>query len=164
MSFNNLILNPLLIRELYKKTLVDFAPLSTDVATAENPVHYLGNNEKNICIIVNEPHATFIKDEDLQFLINVLSACKLSLADVAVVNNHLNPVSYSHITNQFNPEIILLFGIPHESIGLPLHFPDFQLQRYDNKQFLAAPPLTMIALNPDIKKLLWANLQKLFIN
>ena len=164
MSFNNLTLNPLLIRELYKKTLVAFAPVGDPVAITENPVHFLGNNEKRICILVNEPHATFIKDEDLQFLINILSACKLSLADVAVVNNHLHPVSYSQITAQFQPEVLLLFGIPHESIGLPLHFPDFQLQQYDNKQMLAAPPLTMIALNPDIKKLLWTNLQKLFIN
>ena len=164
MSFNNLTLNPLLIKELYNKSLVDFSQSETTVQTVDHPYHFLGSYDKKICMIVNEPHATFIKDEDLQFLINILSACKLSLSDVALLNNHLHPVDYIQIQQQFHPEIILLFGIPQDSIGLPLHFPDFQLQRYDNQQLLSAPPLTMIAMNAELKKQLWTNLQKLFVN
>ena len=47
---------------------------------------YLGNNGKNISILVHEPEAAFLSEESLDFLTKILGACKLNMGDVAVIN------------------------------------------------------------------------------
>ena len=39
----------------------------------------LGNNQKNILIVVNYGNAVHLPDEELSFLTSMLAACKLSL-------------------------------------------------------------------------------------
>src|SRR5437763_825201 len=47
---------------------------------------YLGNNKRNILIIVNNDSVPFLEESEVAFLTNILSACRLSMADVAILN------------------------------------------------------------------------------
>ena len=50
------------------------------------PYKMLGNNKKQITVVVNCPQDVFLAEGDLQFLTKMLDACKLNMADVAIVN------------------------------------------------------------------------------
>src|SRR5688500_6616375 len=56
---------------------------------AAEPAAYkiLGNNKKQITVVVNCPNDVFVPEADLQFLTKMLGACKLNMADVAIVNH-----------------------------------------------------------------------------
>ena len=87
MSLDNFQLPPHLLSELYKNSLVvlDDKQINTESLKEENLV-FLGDNEKNILILVEDEKALHINDEDLGFLTGILSACKLTLADIALLN------------------------------------------------------------------------------
>ena len=87
MSLNDIHLSPFLVEQLYKKTLVDVNPLKPVIlADKTKSISFLGKNEKEILLVVNETETVFLSDVDLNLLVSILSACKLTLADVALIN------------------------------------------------------------------------------
>lgn len=166
MSLEHIQLPPLLVAELYKNVLID------NTLPQENPgngkavtFNYLGKNQQHILILVSEKEATFLPDDMLQFLVGILSACKLSLADVALANVAANPeLDYPHIMDFFKPTVILFFGQDPVELSFPLQFPPYQLQSYNRQTYLSAPSLQLLANNITEKKKLWVCLQKLFLS
>jgi hypothetical protein len=123
----------------------------------------LGANEKSILIVVNYNNIVFIPDEELEFLTSILKACKLSLNDVAIVNTNNNPGDgYKEYTRQFNSKVVLLFGVDPLSFGLPINFPEFQVQSLTNTVFLYSPSLSECMANKLLKSKLWVSLQRIF--
>ena len=164
MSLDNIKLPAFLVEELYRDSLVKLTPehLTTTVLQEEE-LSFLGNNKHNILLIVNEPGYAFLKDEDLRFLLDILGACKLSMEDIALINFDKNPgIRYPDLLSRFAAGKLLFFGIEPTVLGVPLQFPYYQLQQYDNKTFLNAPSLRQLAANKKEKLLLWTNLRKLF--
>ncbi len=127
---------------------------------------YLGNNGKHIVIIVQDASAVYLNDESLQFLSNILSACKLNLGDVAIVNTHQQPVLFSFLKTQLQPRVLLAFDIHLQQLQLPFTIPHYQVQPYDQCQFLSAPPLQAMLGESKEAKLekskLWLSLKKIF--
>jgi hypothetical protein len=155
MDLNNIQITPEIATALYRFSLVD-GPLGT--ATAWK---YLGENKKNILIVVNHIDTTHLPDEDLAFLTTILSACKLSLADVAIVNkNNYSNQTYKEYTGHFKSKIVLLFGTDPVSFGLPLDFPHFQVQSFSKCTFLYSPSLN--EYDQLVKSKLWVCLQRIF--
>lgn len=159
MSLNNLHLHPQLLAGLYSDVLME-----TDAgAVAPLTIKALGGNKKNILIVVfNENHSA-LPDETLQFLITVLKACQLTLADVAIIaTDQKTELDYKTYTSYFESRQVLLFNLAPVDFGLPIHFPEFQIQPFDNRTYLWAPPLTLIEKDVETKKRLWMALKKLF--
>src|SRR6478672_4732387 len=149
MSLDNIELSPLLLQQLYTKSLVDFSDERKDPsapAPATNTgISKLGNNEKNILLIVNEEDAAFLNDKDLSLLVSILTACQLSLADIALVNyNKSKDIAFTTLNESFHPASILLFGVEPSQLDFPLLFPVFQLTKYNGQTYLASPSLSMI--------------------
>lgn len=164
MSLDNIQLSPLLVEKLYRKALVD---LNTVKAASQKQsglsFNSLGNNEKNILIVVNEPAAVYLQDADLNLLVGILTACKLSMADIALINFHKNDhAGYTNLNESFNPSTILLFGVDPMQLEFPLNFPHFQLQAYNGQHYLCSPALSALAADVSLKKQLWLSLQKHF--
>lgn len=134
----------------------------TEIAETRQ-VHFLGENRKNILVLVNYEQSPFPPDEELSFFTNMLAACKLTLADVAIVNlkNTLSH-SYKEFKIEFHSEIILLFGTTPESINMPLSFPHFQVQTFNNTTFLSGPSLIDIQNDKILKSKLWVCLRRIF--
>ena len=127
---------------------------------------FLGDNQQKITILVQEKEAVYLQDESLQFLSNILQACKLNLGDVAIVNYVHDPVDYSYLKENLHPEHIILFGVSAKQIKLPFLVPHYQVQKHDSCSFLLAPELDKMLGNSQEAKLekskLWLCLKKMF--
>jgi hypothetical protein len=159
MSLNDIQLTPTLIADLYNNKLVEQKQNQTLPAKPG----FLGKNEKKILIASIDHDAVYMSDKQLAFLTNVLDACKLSLADVAILNlQNLDEDARSAVFSSPDARTVLLFGIEPEAIGLPVHFPAFQVQEFNKRTYLHAPLLSVIEADKDLKKQLWNSLKKIF--
>ncbi len=127
---------------------------------------FLGDNKKQILILVKDAEAVYLRDEWLQFLTNILGACKLNIGDVAIVNYANNPINFTALNEQLNPQFYLLFDVASQDIQLPFTVPNYQLQKFGNTTFLLAPSLALMQGNTEAVKMeksrLWLSLKKVF--
>lgn len=164
MSLDNIQLPAIAIQDLYKNSLVDLNNHQDDIKQDAHAatLPYLGNNLKKICIAVNDNDALYLSDEMLNFLLGILSACKLSMADVALVNTAKHHFTYTDIQEQLQAATVLLFGIPPGRLQLPMQFPSYQLQKFNNQVYLAAPELQNLQQDKAEKTKLWNSLKQVF--
>lgn len=175
-----------LIASLYKDTLIapdNFKQIAPETAkmesapvpekTAPQPVKpaspekwYLGSNAKGIVLLVNDPQNVYLADEHLQLLSGILAACKLNLADVAIVNNAHTSFTYQQMKEQIQVNYFFLFNVPVQAVKLAFDIPNYQVQQFDNCIFLTAPALQrFIGDTPEAKlekSKLWLSLKKIF--
>jgi len=133
------------------------------IKTKETILKSLGGNQKNILVVVKNANITYLPDEDLEFLTNILKACKLNLEDVAIVNTNNNPgEGYKEYLKNWSSKIVLLFGVDPVSFDLPVNFPEFQVQSLTNTKFLYSPSLNECRTDKLLKSKLWVSLQRIF--
>jgi hypothetical protein len=127
----------------------------------------LGNNKQHIAIIVNCPQDVFVPEADLQFLTKMLTACKLNMADVAIVNHAVVPVMIEPLKQQLQPKYVLLFGVEPNAVQLPISFPAFKEQPYAGSTYLFTPSLNQLNQENDEakqqKRKLWDCLKRMFL-
>jgi hypothetical protein len=184
MSLNEIQLPTFLVYSLYKDSLVidnkqpDQAKASQIKAEAveivpiakskKEPEGYafLGQNLKRIGIIVNDPKHAFLPEAQLDFLTKILEACKMNLADVAILNHAKKEIIVENLKEQLKPNKVLLFGLDTTGIKLPFSIPEFKIQEYDQCSYLCAAPLEqLIQNNADgkaQKTKLWICLKEMF--
>jgi hypothetical protein len=182
MSFENIRLPAFLIADLYKDHLVEienttekFATINKEKPSVKNnelevsqakTIKYLGQNQKAIIAIVNDSEAAIINDTDLAFLTNILKACNLNLADIAIINKHNQELHFAEIKEQLDVEKILLFDVSPSSIILPFSIPHFQVQPYAGCTIVTAPSLSIINKSTEesrlLKSKLWLSLKQIF--
>lgn len=164
MSLDNIQLPAIVLQDLYKKSLVDLnnsKPSANDIK--KGVLQYLGDNKRNVCIVVADENALYLTDELLNFLQGILGACKLTMADVALVNIAKNSsITYNILQNELQAEVCVLFGITPAQLQLPLTFPLYQIQKFNNQQYLTALPLQQIQQDKAEKGKLWACLKTIF--
>ena len=170
MSLNSIKFEPTDIAVLYKNSLVEIdaiQPVLSQTNTNVGPVatewKYLGENKKKTLVIVRNANAVHIPDKQLSFLTKLLAACNLTLADVAVLNfqDH-NSSEFNKILNFFKPKVVLLFDVEPGEFGLPMIFPQFQIQGYKDTMFVSSPSLDVIEPDKSLKGKLWVCLKKIF--
>ena len=159
MSLKNIQLPPIVISNLYNYYLVDNTyKKKTEKAKRDNL--FLGGNDKNILLIVNNVEVPFLTDKQLDFLSDILSACKLNLEDVGIIN--LNTVAEKEKVKFLKASKIIAFGIKASAIGLPFSIPEFQVQLFNNLTYLFAPELNIMQKETDLKRKLWVSLKEVF--
>jgi hypothetical protein len=158
MDLNKIELPANVVVELYKDSLIGSAGSSENTLPREiaepkqapgpatPAVSYnwksLGNNQKNILIVVDHNDLVNLPDADLTFLTGILNACGLSLADVAIINlNNYKETGYKALTTHFKSRNVFLFGIGPATFGLPMDFPHFQVQSFQQCSYLYSPAL-----------------------
>jgi hypothetical protein len=161
MSLNSIELNRLHLTQLYQKVLLE--PLENKPAPETQNVKYLGKNAGNILILVKEENYPYLSDKNLQFLTAILTACKLSLGDVAIVNGLKMSAKEIHSSmDLLKSKSIIAFGIEPSEMGLPMHFPAFQLQHYESRHFIHSPDLDALEKHKELKMQLWISLKNMF--
>jgi hypothetical protein len=160
MSLNSIRLQPAMVADFYANSLVETVAPHAVSASAPPTLPFLGGNAKKVSILVKHPGISFLPDEELELLSSVLVACKLSLADVAVIN-YANTHEQLAIVLQ-EARHILLFDVDPLSIGLPISFPHFQVQPFDARIYLASPSLTDVGRDKALKMKLWTALKTFF--
>lgn len=86
------------------------------------PLKFLGDHLKKIAIIVNDPDAVHLNETDLGLLSSILNACKLTLADIALINIATQPVSLHEIMITLPSQFVLAFDV--NSAQLKIKLPD----------------------------------------
>ncbi len=181
MSSFNIQLPGVVIAGLYKKNIVQGegkaveggiaapAEIIQPAAPVVKPTaayKFLGKNQQHVAIIVRSPGEAFLPEPHLQLLTKMLSACKLNLGDVAIVNDASRQVEINQLKDQLFPKQVLLFGISPEETGLPLSFPMFKAQEYAGTTYLYTPSLDELNQETEegklLKRKLWDNLKMMF--
>ncbi|MBG9374733.1 hypothetical protein I5907_00675 [Panacibacter sp. DH6] len=127
---------------------------------------FLGDNKRNVVILLKDEAAVHINDEWLGTLSKLLAACRLNLADVAIVN--LKPgITFTLLQEQLQPQHVLMFDVKAEEIGLPFSIPSYQVQKYGGTTFMIAPAVTLSADKTSDaikaeKRNLWERLKVIF--
>ncbi|MBS1932535.1 MAG: hypothetical protein JST96_00950, partial [Bacteroidetes bacterium] len=128
MSINKIELPGFIISDLFKNTLIAETEITKHAATENMSYKSLGSNNKKITVIVNEPGVAFLQEPHLNFISKILEACKMNIADVAIVNHNTKPIIIGELKKQLSPSFIILFGIIPTEIKLPINFPQFKPQ------------------------------------
>ncbi len=164
MSMDNIQLPGFIIQHLFQKSLVDLSTGKEEqLLPPSGELNFFGGNKQHIILLVNNPDATFITDQQLTFLSGILNACKLTLEDVGLINiASYTGVSYKKISDNFNARIIIMFGLLTDEIQLPFVMPEYQRQSYNNQVYLAVPSLNDLENNRELKRKLWVALQQIF--
>lgn len=177
MDINHISLNATVVANLYANTLIatNETPPAKPVAAPPSEAgpertdkpdtawKSLGDNQKNILLMVNTPDVVFLPDNDLTFLTGILGACKLTLADVAILNLHNNPeIVYKELITHFKAKVVLLFDVEPAAFGLPMSFPHYQIQPFSGSSFLYSPSLKELENDRVEKSKLWVCLKRLF--
>jgi hypothetical protein len=180
MSLNNIQLNAWHLAELFRNCLVETDEVSQNkekiftnspaetirMKEIDPPIRewkWLGENKKNILLVVRYANTAYLPDEQLNFLTSILGACKLSLIDVAILNIANAPAdSYKSISDQFKSRITVLFGITPTEFAMPANFPEFQVQVLNSCTFLHTPMLEKLEADKVLKSKLWVCLRKMF--
>lgn len=164
MSLDNIQLPPVTVAALFRKTLVDLkSSQPVESAKAISSINILGKNAKRVTIIVSNNEVIYLPDEELNFLLGILGACKLNMDDVGIMNLCKNiGANYNKISDELNAEKILLFGVSADEIELPLAFPHYQIQKYNNQVYITAPALSALQNDKTEKTKLWNCLKQVF--
>lgn len=148
-------LNPIAIKFLFEESLFYF---NDDVFIQTNNQEYYGKNKSNIILLSSNK---FLKD-DFELLSKILAALKLSLDDVALLDNKafLN----MDFIKDLNPKKIILFGINPFEIGLKdIVSNTYEIVELDKIRLMQAERFSFYHTDASKKKALWFSLQKLLL-
>ena len=169
MSLNKLRLPNSIIVDLFRHSMVSTGKgkeMEEIEEAHSDSYRYLGGNLKKTAMIVSSPDSFSVPEKHLSFLVKILEACKMTLADVAILNHASRNIDIQTLKEQIDPKTLILFGIEPKQINLPFNSPAFKIQEYDSCAYLYAP--SMEELNQDaeeskiLKSKLWVCLRKLF--
>lgn len=179
MSFKDLQLPDTLIAELFKNSLIQtdtnlnrqevsekIKLPNIETASTSPAINYLGSNLKKIAILVYYPGHAHLPEDHLNFLINVLKACNLTIADIAIINIAKQPLDLNTLKTLLKTEKLLNFGVENDifSMGEDLAF--YTVQQNNGIMFFKTPGIVKLNQKDEEGKLnktkLWLCLKELF--
>jgi len=164
MSLDNIQLPAITIQQLYKYSLI--VPKTEEEKNAPGSpvtVKFLGGNRRGIILLVDNSEATWLPELQLDFLLGILTACSLTMDDIALINiSKSGPSNYKELLGNLNPKTILLFGNSFSSIELPFKIPEFQVQSFDGSTYLSIPSIPLLQDSKELKRKLWICLKQIF--
>lgn len=151
-----IILPPQVIAALYENVLIDESDDQVRVPLQDTV-------EKKKAIFIAESEGTSLPNNKKIFLDAIIKACKLDPSEVEVITDKNAIASdYKKIGERFSPASVVLFGPSPSAISLPVFFPPFQVQLFQETKYLHAPALETIENDKNLKLQLWQCLKQLF--
>lgn len=122
---------------------------------------FLGKNQKNILILVNDPENDVSTEQGRELLRKLVKAIDLTANDFALVNYAAyTSEKYTDLSNFFSCKLMLSFGVSAADLDLPSQ-PLNQLIPHKNATHIFAKNLHELDADLTSKKVLWASLQQL---
>lgn len=145
-----------LFRDTY---LVDLNETASPTQTNSNAAEP-DKRDLLICIATLENK---LKPEKEVLLHAILSACKLDPTQFFICTDQEQlHSSFLAMVEAQQANKVILFGIDPAHIGLPIHFPLFQIQSFHGVQYLHAPSLDALEIDKQMKLQLWQKLKQIF--
>ena len=160
MSLKNVVLDPFLIAQLYPSSLIPDEGLNPTKDSAK--ISFLGNNRKNIALLIHNEREAWLPDDLYTFLSKILLACGLNMDDVALINPHSSPaITASELKEQLKPEKVIFFGDFFEQ-WIGKNRDKNKVLRLEGYAGLFTDDLAYLQHDKQAKKEFWKALQSLF--
>jgi hypothetical protein len=165
MDLNGLQFTQEQLAELFTDALVvtesSTPSLPSKKTTAAKPsITFKGKNKKGVLWLVHEPAHAFLDDADFEFLSQIVSACKMSMDDIALVNLANIQQSVNEVVDALKPSIVLLCGIEYQQ--LPFKLGEYILYPHANRSYFLADSLQDLRNDKAKKSKLWLALKAMF--
>ncbi|UYQ93666.1 hypothetical protein MKQ68_00940 [Chitinophaga horti] len=162
MSLSSVQLDPYLLAKMYTQPIIPEEKQAGPVVQKELPkVKYLGENQKNILLLIQNENDAYLNDESFNLLTNILNACKLGMQDVALANvAHYTALSLADWQKVIPFSRCVIFGIGPDQLAVEA--PVYQLTTFGEVTALFSHDLSFIGSDKTLKGRLWVGLQKLF--
>ncbi|MBC7615105.1 MAG: hypothetical protein H7202_03465 [Pedobacter sp.] len=123
--------------------------------------NYLGKNQKNILILVNDSQNDVSTEQGRELLRKLVKAINLTANDFALVNySDYTSEKYNDLLAFFNCKLMIAFGVNAVDLNVPAQ-PLHQLINYEEATLLFAENLHDLDTDQASKKILWTSLQQL---
>jgi hypothetical protein len=120
-----------------------------------------GNNLKH-CLIFFESSQNHLEASKKAFLLKILTAVKRGLDDVLLVNlKEASKEQIDAVLSEFNHRHVLAFATT--KLDSIISTPQYEVKEDAKKFYLKADDLGQIEATVELKKSLWAGLQKMFL-
>lgn len=128
-----------------------------DNQPAKKSISFKGKNKKGMLWIVHEPGQVFLSDDDFEFLSQIITACKMNMDDIALVNNAVEKIPIIEIINELKPKIIILCGIEYQQ--LPFKLDEYIITPNNNCDYFLCDELSDLRNDKVKKSKLWLALK-----
>ena len=130
-------------------------------ATAPLEFKYLGKNQRNILILVNDAEHEVSDESGRELLRKIVKSINLSANDFALLNYHHYPAAtYSQLMQHFSSTIIFSFGVPPEKLQMSAQ-PMNVVVKKDDVMLVFSTELKQLNADQNSKKILWGSLKQL---
>jgi DNA polymerase III psi subunit len=160
MATTDTVLHNHVLANLFRETyLVDLNEVAVATQTNSNTAEHL-KKDVLICIATLENK---LKPEKEVLLNAIISACKLDPTQLLICTDQEQlHSSFLAMVEAQQATKVILFGLDPAQIGLPIHFPLFQIQSFQGVQYLHAPTLDALEIDKQMKMQLWQKLKQIF--
>ena len=132
----------------------------------EGPIKSLGEHNKKITVIVNDPHSVHLNEMDFILLTSILNACRLTIADIALINLGKQPVGLHQILQEYPSTLVISFAVNATQLKVKLPNTLYKVSQLGDSHILFSNALsTMQGTGIDAKQekaKLWTVLKKIF--
>ena len=136
------------------------------VKKSTGPLKHLGDHNKKILVIVNDPNSVYLNEADFILLTSILNACKLTIADIALVNIGNQETSLHQILETLPSSIIMCFDVASTDLKIKLPNTLYKVTELGESNLFFSKALSCMQGTSAEAKLekgtLWILLKKLF--
>lgn len=134
--------------------------------TWQGPIKHLGEHYKKITVVVNDPNAVHLNETDFILLTSILNACRLTIADITLINLSKQPVGLHHILHEFPSTLLISFAVDPTQLKVKLPNSLYKVTTLGETHILLSSALaTMQGTGVEAKQekaKLWAVLKNIF--
>jgi hypothetical protein len=157
-----------MIEEVPKETIVsaeqavrEAPPVS--LKNAEPAFKFLGNNKRNILILVNDKENDVSDEKGRELLRKIVKSVNLTANDFALLNYaHYSDVSFTQLQGHFSSVIVFAFGVSPQHLRLNDH-PENTVVTEGEVKLIFSAELRQLEEDQNGKKVLWGSLKQLGI-
>ncbi|MCX2478904.1 hypothetical protein OQY15_07360 [Pedobacter sp. MC2016-15] len=143
------------------------APLVTAVPAAPAPeiapatvFKYLGKNQKNVLILVNDSENDVSSESGRELLRNLVKAMQLTANDFALLNYfNYSHVKFEELSTFFSSTLVLAFGVSPAQLGL-IDQPQHSIGTQGEIKLVFTGRLDLLSADQEGKKKLWSSLKQ----
>lgn len=162
MSFDQVQLDPYFLARIFTQPIIPGKKVTVADTPAVIPdVKFLGENQKNIALFIQNEGGAYLNEELFNLLTNILNACKLGMQDIALINvAHYPAMPFTSWQSAVKMKQAVLFGISPATMGLE-DFPTYQVITANGCQLMKSDDLYPISQDKMAKGKLWGGLKQL---
>lgn len=122
---------------------------------------YLGKNQKNVLILVNDTQNDVSTEKGRELLRNIVKALQLTANDFALLNyTSCAQAQFAALSTFFSSKLVLSFGVSPSQLGLD-EKPHNTIIMQEQIQLVFSRELDLLADDQNEKKALWGSLKKI---